>query len=100
MVEARDREHDALELIDGAHQPRHRETGGDRLECFAQTLDAGVRRGGVEHHPHEEVASLDIVELLGVENIKSAVEQGGRDFRDDAGTVDARQGENMARARH
>ena len=54
----------------------------------------------VEHDPHEEVAGLDVVELLGVENVEAAVEQRGRDFGDDPGPVDARQGENVACARH
>ena len=43
----------------------------------------------VEGHPHEEVASLCVVELLGVKNVEAAVEQRGRDFRDDPGPVDA-----------
>ena len=100
MVETRDHERDALALIGRAHRPGHRECGGDRLEFFAQSLDVRMRRGGVEHHPHEEVAGLRIVELLGVENVEPAVEQGGRDLRDDPRPVGARQCENMTRARH
>ena len=89
MVEARDHEHDALQLIDRAHRPCHREAGGDRLEGFAQGFDVRMRRGGVEDDPHEEVAGLGVVELLGVQNVETAVEQRGRDFRDDPGPVDA-----------
>ena len=100
MVEARHHEHDALQLIDGAHRPCHREADRDRLESLAQLFDVRMRRGGVEHDPHEEVASLDIVELLGVENVEAAVEQRGRDLRHDPGPVDAGQGENVACARH
>ena len=35
MVEARHHEDDALQLIDGAHRPIHREADGDRLEGLA-----------------------------------------------------------------
>jgi hypothetical protein len=48
----------------------------------------------------KKVAGLDIVELLGVKDVEPAVEQGGRDFRDDPWPVDAGQGENVAFARH
>jgi hypothetical protein len=57
------------------------------------------RAAGVEHDPHEKVAGLDIVELLGVENVEAPVEQRGRDFCDDPRPVEARQGENVAAAR-
>ena len=100
MVEARHHQDDALELVDGAHRPRHRKAAGDRLESLAQGVDVRVRPGRVEHDPHEEVASLDIVELLGVENVEAALEQGRRDLSDDPGAVDARQCENVPPARH
>ena len=100
MVETGDHERDPLTLVGRAHRPGHRESGGDRLELFAQALDVRVRPGGVEHHPHEEVAGLRVVELLGVENVESAIEQRGRDFGDNSGPVGARQRENVARARH
>ena len=75
-------------------------SGGDLLELFAQALDVRLRPGRVEHHPHEEVAGLRVVELLGVENVEPAVEQRGRDFGDNSGPVGARQRQNVARARH
>jgi hypothetical protein len=99
MVEARHHQHDALQLIDRAHRPGHREADRDRLEGFAEIFDVRLRRARVEHDPHEKVASLDIVELLGVKDVEPAVEQGGRDFRDDPGPVDAGQSEDGARAR-
>ncbi len=100
VVEARHHQDHALQMIRSTERPCHPEGGRDRLERLAQALDVGVRRGGVEHDPHEEVASLDIVELLGVENVAGAVEQCGRHFRDDPGPVDARQCENVPPARH
>ena len=100
MVETGDHERDPLALVGRAHRPGHRKSGGDRLEPFVQALDVRVRPGGVEHHPHEEVAGLRVVELLGVENVEAAVEQRGRDFGDYSGPVGARQRKNVARARH
>src|ERR1700733_4882495 len=35
VVETRNHEHDALQLIDRAHRPSHRETGGDHFEFLA-----------------------------------------------------------------
>jgi hypothetical protein len=43
--------------------------------------------GGVEHHPHEKMPGLDVVELLGVENVLPIVSQKGRHRGDDAGTI-------------
>ena len=80
MVEARDHEDDALQLIDGAHGPRHRQACCDRLEGLAQPFDIRPRRARVEHDPHTEVAGLDIVELLSVENVEPAVEQAADTF--------------------
>ena len=89
MVEARHHEHDALQLIDGAHRPGHREPDGDRLEGLAQLFDVRLRSARVEDDPHEKVASFDVVELLGVEDVEAALEQCGRNFRHDPGPVDA-----------
>ncbi len=100
MVETRDHENDPLQPVGGTHRPCHREIGGDRLEGVTQALEVRIGRGSVERHPHEEVAGFDIVELLGVENVEPAAEQGGGDFRDDAGPVDAREREDVASGRH
>jgi hypothetical protein len=100
VVETRNHQRDALQLVGRSHRPCHREVGGDRLELIAQALDLSMRRGGVEYDPHEEVTGLDIIELLGVENVEPAVEQRGCDFGDDPGPVDARQGENVAGVGH
>jgi hypothetical protein len=62
----------------------------------SSTFAFGAR---VEHDPHKEVAGLDIVELLSVENVEAAIEQGGGHFCDDPRPVDARQGEDVAAAR-
>ena len=61
------------------------------LKVSRKRFDVRLRpRAALNDDPHEEVAGLDIVELLGVEDVEPAVEQGGRDFRDDPGPVDAR----------
>ena len=62
---------------------------GDRLEGLAKSVDVCMGLSRVEGHPHEKVASFGVVELLGVENVEPAVEQRGRDFRNDPGPVDA-----------
>jgi hypothetical protein len=43
--------------------------------------------GGVEHHPHEEMTGLDVVELLGVENVLAIMGQKGRHRGYDDGTI-------------
>ena len=63
--------------------------------------EAGLQRrqidreiGGGEHHPHEEMAGLDVVELLGVENVLPVMGQERRNRRNDAGTIRTGQGQH------
>ena len=53
--------------------------------CSAARSDREI--GGVEHHPHEEMPGLDIVELLGVENVLAVMGQKRRHRGDDAGAI-------------
>ena len=50
--------------------------------------------GGGEHHPHEEMPGLDVVELLGVENVLPVMGEKRRHRRNDAGTIRAGQGQD------
>ena len=60
--------------------------------CSAGRFDREI--GGGEHHPHEEVAGLDVVELLGVEDVLPVMGKKGRHRRNDAGAVRAGQGQD------
>jgi hypothetical protein len=50
--------------------------------------------GGIEHHPHEEMTGLDVIELLGVEDVLPVMGKERRYRRNDAGTIRAGQGQN------
>ena len=56
--------------------------------------------GGGEHHPHEEMAGLDVVELLGVENVLPVMGQKRRHRGDDAGTIRTGQGQHILMIGH
>jgi len=45
------------------------------------------QNGGVKHHPHEEMTGLDVVELLGIENVLPVMSKKRRHRRHDAGTI-------------
>ena len=48
-------------------------------------IDGEIGRG--EHHPHEEMSGLDVVVLLGIENVLSVMGQKRRYCGHDSGTV-------------
>src|SRR5665647_1652512 len=58
------------------------------------------RIGGGEYHPHEEVTGLDVVELLGVENVLPVMGQERGNGRNDAGTVRTGQGQDILMIGH
>ena len=57
--------------------------------CSDGEIDRQI--GGIEHHPHEEMTGLDIVELLGVENVLPVMGKERRHRGHDAGTIRAGQ---------
>ena len=77
-----------------AHLPVHAKALGDRGKAGLQRRQFDREIGGGEHHPHEEFFGLDIVELLGVEDVLAVLGEKGRHRRDDAGTIGAGQGQD------
>src|SRR5205814_6987006 len=69
MIRSRDQQHDAAARRAVAHLPVHAEALGDGREAGLQRskIDREIGRG--EYDTHEEMTGLDIVELLGVENV-------------------------------
>ena len=89
MVGFGHQQHDAAAAGAVAHLPVHAEAIGDRREAGLKCRKPHRKVGGVEHHPHEEVPGLDIVELLRVENVLSVMGQKRRYRGDDARPVRA-----------
>ena len=87
MIRFRDQQHDPAAGGAVAHLPVHAEALGNRREAGLQCPEIDREIGGGEHHPHEEMRGLDVVELLGVENVLPVMGQEGRDGRDDAGAI-------------
>ena len=87
MIGFGDQQHHAAAAGAVAHLPVHAETIGNRGEAGLQRRQPHREIGGVEHHPHEEVPGLDIVELLGVENVLPVMGQKRRYRGDDARPV-------------
>ena len=56
---------------------------------FDKAAETYGKVGGVEHDAHEEMSRLDIIELLGVENVLAVMSQKRRDRGDDARPVRA-----------
>jgi hypothetical protein len=67
--------------------PIHAEAVGDRSEPGLQCRQIDREIGGVEHHPHEEVAGLDVIELLGIENVLPVMGEKRRHRGYDAGAI-------------
>jgi hypothetical protein len=67
--------------------PVHAEAFRNRRKPGLQRRQIDRQISGVEHHPHEEMAGLDVVELLGVENVLPIMGEKGGDRRYDAGTI-------------
>src|SRR5438067_12107069 len=89
MIRGRDQQHDAAARRAVAHLPVHAEPLGDRREAGLQRskIDREIGRG--EYDTHEEMPGLDIVELLGVENVLPVMCMKRRDGRNDAWTIRA-----------
>ena len=76
------------------------ERGGEFGEGSAQRGDVGRFVGAVERDAHEEIAGFGVVELLRVEDVESALEQGRRNLGDDSRPIGARQRQDVARDGH
>ena len=100
MIEPRDHERDLSASLRWTHCQIHAEIGGDFAETRADRLGVRARLRGVKLDPHEEIAGHGVVELLRVENVEAAVEQGRRDFRYDPRPVGAGEGEDVTGSGH
>jgi hypothetical protein len=87
MIGFRDQQHHPAEGGAVAHLPVHAKTFRDRGESGLQRRQIDREIGGVEHHPHEEMTGLDVVELLGVKNVLPIMGKERRNSRYDAGTI-------------
>ncbi len=87
VIGFRDQEHDAAAAGAITHLPIHAEAVRDRGEPGLQRRQVDGEIGGVEHHPHEEMTGLDVVELLGVEDVLPVMGKERRHRGDDAGAV-------------
>ena len=87
MIGFRDQQHDPAAGGAVAHLPVHAEAFGDRGEPGLQRRQIDREIGGIEHHPHEEMPGLDVVELLGVQNVLPVMGEERRNGRNDAGTI-------------
>ena len=87
MIGFRDQQHDPAARGAVAHQPVHAEAFGDGAKAGLQRRKIDREIGGVEHHPHEEMTGLDVIELLGVDDVLPVMGQEGRYGRNDAGTI-------------
>ena len=87
MIELRHQQHDATLRGTVAHLPVHVEALGQRGKAGLQRRQLDREIGGGEHHAHEEFRSLDVRELLGVEDVLAVMGEEGRDRRDNAGAI-------------
>jgi hypothetical protein len=87
VIGLRDQQHHAAAAGAVAHLPVHAEALRDGGESGLQCRQIDGEIGGVEYHAHEEMASLDVVELLGVEDVLSVMGKKRRHRGDDAGAV-------------
>ncbi len=87
VIGFRDQQHHPAAGGAVTHLPVHAEALRDACESGLQRRKIDREVGGVEHHPHEEMTGLDIVELLGVKNVLPIMGKERRDGRDDAGAI-------------
>ena len=87
MIGFRHQEHHASAAGAVAHLPLHAEAVRNRPESGLQRRQIDGEIGGVEHYPHEEVPGLDVVELLGIEDVLPVMGQERRYRGHDSGTV-------------
>ena len=100
VIGFRDQQHDPAAAGAVAHLPVHAEAFGDRGKAGLQRRQFDREIGGSEHHPHEKITGLDVVELLGVQNVLPVMGEERRYGRDDAGTIRAGQGQNELMVGH
>ncbi len=100
VIGFRDQEHHAPPGGAVAHLPVHAKALRDRGKSGLQRRQFHREIGGGKHHPHEKFLGLDIVELLGVENVLPIMGEERRDGRDDAGTIRAGQGQHILMIGH
>ena len=100
VIGLRDQQHHPPAAGAVAHLPVHAEAFGDRGKAGLQRRQFDRKIGGGEHHPHEELFGLDVVELLGVEDVLAVMGKEGRHRRDDAGTIRAGQGQDELMVGH
>ena len=100
MVETRHHQNDALALRLGPQRPGHAEGRGEVGEGAPERSDVGLRFRAVEGDAHEEIAGLDVVELLRLEDVEAAFEQSRRDLGDDSRPIGAGEGKRMAGGGH
>ena len=94
MIGFGDQQHHPAAVGAVAHLPVHAEAIGDRGKAGLQRLQFHREIGGGKHHPHEELVGLDVVELLGVENVLAVMGKKGRHRGNDAGAIRTGQGQD------
>ncbi len=87
VIGFRDQQHHPAAGGAVAHLPVHAEAFGDAGKSGLQRRKIDREIGGGEDHPHEEMPGLDVIVLLGVENVLPVMGQECRDGRHDAGTI-------------
>ena len=83
-----------LRLAAVPHLPRHGKTLRDGGKAGLQRRQFHREIGCGEHHAHEELFGLDVIELLRIENVLSVLGEERRDRRHDAGAVGTGQGQD------
>ena len=94
MIRPGHQQHHAAAAGAVAHLPVHPEAVGDRSKAGLQRLQFDREIGGGEHHPHEEFFGLDVIELLGIQDVLSVVGEKGRHRGNDARAIRAGQGQD------
>ncbi len=94
MIRLGDQQHHPAAVGAVAHLPVHAEAVGDRGKAGLQRRKFDREIGGGKHHPHEEFLGLDVVELLGIQDVLPVMGEKRRHRGDDAGAVRAGQGQD------
>jgi hypothetical protein len=66
---------------------QHAEALRDRGELRLQRRQIDREIGSIEHDPHEEIPGLEVVELLGVQNVLPIMGEERGNARHDAGAI-------------
>jgi len=104
VVEFADHDQNARRREGVVHRPCHAEAPGHgrKAGCHPRT-HRGTRRGrvhGMDDDTHEEAPGVDVAELVTFQDVAAVVGQKRADRPDDAGTVDARQRQDVAWSDH